>query len=293
MKVNLKSASVAMALIAVFIITSCGNKGKSKKGEELKGKDALELLAGKSEKNWKLTSGEEFLKMMCFNVNGEFRDQTDYKMTFLLDGSSITVKDYQDFVFTIVEISDTKMTLKSQKDVVLIYDVTSEKPKASNSKLSKGTDKKWMKGATYGTVWKGDKADYTYTFMNDGRFFDSNTGFKEEKWSWVDDKTIMIGGMKCEVIQLTSLFFDIKMGGSELKLNYKGEAGADGKPTDSSKGSSADMIYLKGDKVEILWNSKWYKGNVLETKGKEYKVHYDGWASSYDEWVKADRLKLM
>lgn len=291
MKVNLKSASVAMALIAVFIITSCGNKGP-KKGEDLKGKDALELLAGKSEKNWKLSSGDEFLTMMCFNVNGGFRDQSAYKMTYVLDGPSITVKDYKDFIFTIIEISESKMTLKSDKGLVLIYDVTTEKPKAEDSKLGK-TDKKWTKGATYGTVWKGDKADYTYTFMNDGRFFDSNTGFKEETWSWYDDKTIMIGNMKCEVAQLTSLFFDIKMGGSVLKLNYLGEAGADGKPTNTSKGSPADMVYMKGDKVEILWNSKWYKGSVLETKGNEYKIHYDGWASSYDEWVKTDRLKLM
>lgn len=235
MKLKLKSASVAMALIAVFIITSCGNKGP-KKGEDFKGQEAMELLAGKDEKCWKLTSGDEFLKMMCFSRSGAFRDHSDYKMSFLLDGAKITVKDYKDFVFTIVDLSEDKMTLKSDKDVVLIYNVTTDKPKASDSKAGKGgVDKKWMTGTANGTVWKGDKAEYTYTFMNDGRFFDSNTGFKEEKWSWVDDKTIKIGNIDCKVIQLTSLFFDIEMAGTTLKLNYLGEAGSDGKPVTQVK----------------------------------------------------------
>lgn len=244
MKGIVKNAVTALALIAVFITASCSNKG-AKKGEDLKGKDAMELLAGKGEKCWKLTSGDEFLKMMCFSANGDFRDHSDYKMTYLLDGPSITVKDYKDFIFTIIEIDEKKMTLKSEKGVVLIYDVTAEKPKAADPKLAKGADQKWISGASNGTVWKGDKSDYTYTFMNDGRFYDSNTGFKEEKWSWVDDKTIKIGNFDCKVIQLTSLFFDIEMAGTTLKLNYLGEAGEDGKPLNSGKTTSSDAVTSK------------------------------------------------
>ena len=43
--------------------------------------------------------------------------------------------------------------------------------------------------------------------------------------------------------------------------------------------------------IEILWGGTWYKGSVVEVKGDQYKVHYDGWGSSWDEWVKKERLR--
>jgi hypothetical protein len=49
--------------------------------------------------------------------------------------------------------------------------------------------------------------------------------------------------------------------------------------------------YSKGSKVEIKWGSGWYKGSVIDTKGDQYKVSYNGYNSSWDEWVKADRLR--
>ena len=99
--------------------------------------------------------------------------------------------------------------------------------------------------------------------------------------------------MDCKVVQLTPSLFDLNMAGTVLKLNYLGEAGNDGKPTTTAATSSANKTYVKGDKVEILWKSTWYKGSILEVKEDEYKVHYDGWASSYDEWVTSDKLKMM
>lgn len=55
--------------------------------------------------------------------------------------------------------------------------------------------------------------------------------------------------------------------------------------------SSFCQNYSKGAKVEIKWGSGWYKGSVIDTKGDQYKVSYDGYNSSWDEWVKADRLR--
>lgn len=49
--------------------------------------------------------------------------------------------------------------------------------------------------------------------------------------------------------------------------------------------------YKANDKVDILWSGQWYKGFILETKDDQYKVRYDGWSSSWDEWVKKDRLR--
>ena len=48
----------------------------------------------------------------------------------------------------------------------------------------------------------------------------------------------------------------------------------------------------KGDKVEVLWSSKWYPATVLEVNGSSWKIHYDGYGDNYDEWVGTDRIKL-
>lgn len=47
----------------------------------------------------------------------------------------------------------------------------------------------------------------------------------------------------------------------------------------------------KGDKFEVQWGGKWYAATVLETDGSRTKIHYDGWSSSWDEWVTKDRLR--
>lgn len=53
----------------------------------------------------------------------------------------------------------------------------------------------------------------------------------------------------------------------------------------------AAPIFKAGSKVEIYWASSWYGGSVLEVKGDLYKVHYDGYSSSWDEWVNKNRLR--
>lgn len=49
--------------------------------------------------------------------------------------------------------------------------------------------------------------------------------------------------------------------------------------------------YRVGQAVEILWNGNWYPGRVLAVQGAQYRITYDGYASSWDEWVAADRLR--
>ncbi|UYZ57846.1 MBT domain-containing protein [Hymenobacter latericus] len=49
--------------------------------------------------------------------------------------------------------------------------------------------------------------------------------------------------------------------------------------------------YKVGDAVQIQWKSSWYPGRVLEAKNGSYKIHYDGYAASWDEWVAPARLK--
>ncbi|WP_258542680.1 Tudor-knot domain-containing protein [Parvicella tangerina] len=64
------------------------------------------------------------------------------------------------------------------------------------------------------------------------------------------------------------------------------------KAKEGSKCLDKTTKYKKGEKVDLLYNDKWYDATILEAKGDgEYKVHYDGWDSKWDEYVCNDRLQ--
>ena len=45
------------------------------------------------------------------------------------------------------------------------------------------------------------------------------------------------------------------------------------------------------DSVQVLWKGSWYAATILEVQGDKYKIHYDGYESSWDEVVGADRVR--
>lgn len=49
--------------------------------------------------------------------------------------------------------------------------------------------------------------------------------------------------------------------------------------------------FSAGDEVEVQWKGSWYPASVLETKGNKYKIHYDGYSDSWDEWVGPSRIR--
>ena len=49
--------------------------------------------------------------------------------------------------------------------------------------------------------------------------------------------------------------------------------------------------FKAGDKNEVLSNGTWYKADVLEAKDGSYKIHYDGWTSTWDEWVTVAKMR--
>ncbi len=48
-----------------------------------------------------------------------------------------------------------------------------------------------------------------------------------------------------------------------------------------------------GDKAEVLWKGTWYAASVLKAKGDQCFIHYDGYGSSWDEWVGPGRIRLV
>ncbi len=55
--------------------------------------------------------------------------------------------------------------------------------------------------------------------------------------------------------------------------------------------TSQVATWKQGDHVEVQWKGDWYQAEVLEVKGNQFKVHYDGYASSWDEWVENSRIR--
>jgi hypothetical protein len=44
--------------------------------------------------------------------------------------------------------------------------------------------------------------------------------------------------------------------------------------------------------VRVEWKGVWYPAVVLETKGGKYRIHYEGFDSSWDEWVGKERIRF-
>lgn len=66
-----------------------------------------------------------------------------------------------------------------------------------------------------------------------------------------------------------------------------------GRVADAGGGSAVAVTSFKaGDKVEVEWHGTWYKAQVLAVVGKDqWKIHYDGYESSWDEVVGPSRIK--
>ncbi|RTQ49977.1 hypothetical protein EJV47_10045 [Hymenobacter gummosus] len=54
---------------------------------------------------------------------------------------------------------------------------------------------------------------------------------------------------------------------------------------------AAQSSYTANQQVEVLWKERWYKATILSASAKTYKVHYDGYGSSWDETVPASRIR--
>ncbi len=63
-------------------------------------------------------------------------------------------------------------------------------------------------------------------------------------------------------------------------------------PTTGQMGAGAATTNFKvGDKVEAYAGGAWYKGAVIDAQATSYKIHFDGWGNSFDEWVQADNVR--
>jgi hypothetical protein len=62
-------------------------------------------------------------------------------------------------------------------------------------------------------------------------------------------------------------------------------------PTTSGKIAGADGKWKVGDKLEVESRSVWYPAQIIAINGNKYKIHYDGYPASDDEWVEDYRMR--
>ncbi len=48
-----------------------------------------------------------------------------------------------------------------------------------------------------------------------------------------------------------------------------------------------------GDPANVLWHGTWYPATVLKTKKNQCYIHYTGYNDSWNEWVGANRIRVL
>ena len=56
------------------------------------------------------------------------------------------------------------------------------------------------------------------------------------------------------------------------------------------KPSRFRALFAVGQSVRIFWKGQWYPGQILDISSNSYKITYDGYDSSWDEWVEPARV---
>ncbi|MBX7149533.1 hypothetical protein K1X76_10685 [bacterium] len=54
---------------------------------------------------------------------------------------------------------------------------------------------------------------------------------------------------------------------------------------------AANKLWKEGDKLNVSWKGRWYPAYVLKVDGKRLFIHYEGYESSWDEWVGPERYR--
>ena len=61
-------------------------------------------------------------------------------------------------------------------------------------------------------------------------------------------------------------------------------------PEQEIKPGPVQRTFSKGESILVEWKGKWWHANITKTKKHKFRVHYQGWPSKWDEWVKVDRM---
>jgi len=49
--------------------------------------------------------------------------------------------------------------------------------------------------------------------------------------------------------------------------------------------------YKRGARVEVKWQKKWYPATIIDVRGGSHLITYEGFDSTWDEWVPSSRIR--
>ncbi len=134
-------------------------------------------------------------------------------------------------------------------------------------------------------------------FEKNGNLIFEGPGAMVCKWSMINPKLIKVSG--CDSDYQIKI---ITIAGDKLALQFVGNTYAGGEQVqyrrtvqqpaeDDIEKKPEPAKYAVKDKVKAEWKGDWYPAVILKVKDNKYFIHYDGFESSWDEWVADDRLK--
>lgn len=147
-------------------------------------------------------------------------------------------------------------------------------------------------------TWENLKDLPNYPGSKDGHIFEANGNYTYNgpgaftaRWKQTGTTITLTfeGGSDTstmKIIQLTGDRLTIQID-SQKPASYRRIGGS----PDSRNSDTAESGYVVNDRVMVKWNDEWYPAVILKVKGKKYLIHYDGYESSWDEWVGTDRIK--
>jgi hypothetical protein len=142
------------------------------------------------------------------------------------------------------------------------------------------------------TWWKLDRAKAWNCFLPGGKakvtFPDKSAADQNETWKDLGNNKISFKGSEYEIISVDAKKLVMKTSGMNLTFISMGKYETAKKTITSPNTTTA---YKVGDKVQVLWEEKWYAAEILEVIDGKYKIHYDGWEAKWDEVVDVSRMK--
>ncbi len=244
------------------------------------------LTFGEDTKNNKLSYEKKYGEgILSTSVLGFWELKDNDKILVLKEWDSQAGKEKDAVEYEIVELTAEKLVLKRKSDNTShIYlekkkfeqkaQEFAEKEKANQkpiAEIPEGIDESkikqdWNVGDKAEIYWKGQW--YKGTII-EGKNAEGKFKVHYEGWDSQWDEFVDVRRIR------------------ELKASQQD------KPQEQKVEAKKQDEYKVGDKVEILWNSSWYKGSIIGAKNAEgkYKIHYDGYESNWDEWVDTKRLR--
>lgn len=162
-----------------------------------------------------------------------------------------------------------------------------------SSELMKGNAQKTEGEYTLGAPQiESDKATIPTTLKDKGFNIELQTICVKENGKWKVDvnqtMATMFGGAMGEMMK--GLEKGLGEMGKALGEGLK-EAGKTLEESGSAPTGNTGGAFSTGEKVQVEWHGAWYPATVLEVGSNKWKIHYDGYDNSWDEWVEPNRIK--